>query len=122
MNLSGVYRAARRIAGDVIGGAGELVEYVHPGTISLDPWLGEVQPTETHHSVRAVFEPVAAHLIDGTAVQSGDEWALIAADALPVVPVTGGRIEAVSRTLQVVRVETLRPGGLAITYRLQVRR
>lgn len=122
MDLSGIYETVARVVGTVVPGAGAECVYVAPASTAFDPSTLKVTPGTQTFPVHAVFESIDARLIDGSSVQVGDEWAIIAADELPVTPTTAGRLRTGTRDLAVVRVDTIRPGGTAIMYRLQVRR
>lgn len=60
--------------------------------------------------------------IDGTQVRRGDQRLLLAAQDLARAPTTADAILDGLETWQVVNVETVRPGGVALIHRLQVRR
>lgn len=122
MNLSGVYRAVAKVAGDVLQGAGTSGTYVEQGEPTFNPETGQVEASEALHPVSVLFEEIGAHLIDGSNIQVGDRWALLPAKGLSAQPSTSGALRVDGMDWQVVRAEPLRPGNTTIYYRLQVRR
>ncbi|MCA1906248.1 MAG: hypothetical protein LDL11_06640 [Desulfarculus sp.] len=61
--------------------------------------------------------------IDGTVVKVGDIEATIAASGLAIIPTTTDKLKLEGSTLQrtIVLVDTIKPGPLALAYKLQVR-
>lgn len=61
--------------------------------------------------------------IDGTVVKVGDIEATIAASGLAITPTTTDKLKLEGSTVQrvIVMVDTIKPGPLALAYKLQVR-
>lgn len=93
----------------------------------IDPNTGAVTtaavPIKT--TVKGIFRFFSQDEINGEDVLSGDLQALIGAkdvNALSIIPDTTMQLTAKGDTYSVVRVTPTQPGGVAVLYRLQIRR
>lgn len=89
-----------------------------------EPW-GPNTPDTDIKNVDAVFVEYQSPEIDGTLIQQGDKKCLIAKLSLPNIDpkIENKIVESNGSTWNIVRINTLQPGGLdeTIMYTIQVR-
>lgn len=71
---------------------------------------------------RGLFTEIRASLIDGTIIQRGDKFLLLAAQAVDKPSLGDIIYTADGEEFLVKNVETVSPGNLDVLYRVQVRR
>ena len=89
---------------------------------AYDPSTGAAAQTVTSYPGRAYMGNYSSRDIDGTLILRGDRRATLACDTLGVVPSKDDvlTVDGVDWTVQ--SVEPVDPGGVALIYRLQVRK
>lgn len=106
---------------------GFLMTLVTTSDEVIDPNTGAVTTpaTVTNTSVTGIMRFFSQDEINGVDIISGDQQALLSGKELAVAsiePDTTHRLIALGVTYMVVRVTPTIPGGIAVLYRLQVRR
>jgi len=94
-------------------------------TIDSDTGAITVAATVVSTTVRGIFRFFSQDEITGQDVLSGDLQALIGAKEMNdagIVPDTTMQLVAKGDTYSIVRVTPTQPGGVAVLYRLQIRR
>lgn len=99
---------------------GQTVTLVRDTGGSFDPVTGTVTPGTTDFlDFKGVLKNVDARLIDGTTIMQGDKLLVLDASHTPE---EGDKVEGIDGNWQIVRIESLNPAGVALAYKVQVRR
>lgn len=119
MNYSRYVKTAKKL----IQKYGIPVAFEIPGaTGGTDPVTGEYTEPESSQYLRpfGVLTKYSNSSIDGTIIQQGDQLLLV--EPSITLPETIQNVEVDSEVFQVVNIETIKPGGTAVLYKVQVRR
>lgn len=118
-----VYDRAASLALKQIAKYGRSVTFrqVTPGT--FDPaTYATTGNTTTDATVKAFFKDYKERQIDGEIIKRNDKQILIAASALSVTPQTNDTIVDGGVTYTIVNMETVKPGDVAVLYKMQGRK
>lgn len=119
--MSEFYDNIASTALSLIADRGRPVVVVSPsGTYT--PGTGFTEGTDTEQTVYAVFTSYRASEIDGTIIRRDDKVCLIAASGASSEITTKNRIKEGSDTWEIVSIDLVKPGDVAILYKAQVRR
>ena len=116
------YTDLRSAAEIMVTEYGQAVTLKRIAAGAYDPSTGTAAQTVTSYPGRAIMGNYSNRDIDGTLIMRGDRLATLACDTLGVVPSKDDvlTVDGVDWTVQ--SVEPVDPGGVALIYRLQVRK
>lgn len=120
--MSDFYTRMAETALKQIADKGRTITLVTPGNDVYVPGTGFVSSSTKTNKAKAVFTNYTKQDIDGTLILADDKQCLIAADALDFEPSTGDKIKEATTEWTVVRTDVVKPGSVALLYKIQVRR
>ena len=111
--------AALDEASTAVGKSGFLVVFIRPGEKTGPEWAPVFGPP-TEHPVRAIQGTYTAREIDGTLIQANDLKLTVEAGGF--VPDVADKARINGKDWFIVRVDPVAPGGVALMYKVQVRK
>lgn len=114
------YARSRATADRLITRFGQQGAIRRAGAPSGDPW-NPTPGTSTDHACILVVLDYAASEIDGTLIRATDRKVYVAAGGLAIEPMESDRVVIGGAALEIVRVTTLAPAGVAVYFELQAR-
>lgn len=108
---------------ELITEAGRDVKLVKPSGAIYDPVTGTYSGGAANEvTVKAVFTHYKLKDVDGELIRADDKMCLVAASSLAAEPTTSDKIKEGSMEWAVVSVKVIKPGDVALLYKIQVRR
>jgi hypothetical protein len=91
------------------------------GAGAFDPTTGAAQGGSLDTPCLGLLSDYSLAMVDGTSVLSGDRRVYVAASGLPVTPKAGDQLLVGSEVFNLVKVDSLGPGGVNLLYDIQAR-
>jgi hypothetical protein len=101
-------------------GQAMTLRVITPGAYDPDTRL-TADPVTTDYPIKGIAEEYKLSEVDGTVIQNGDKKILISASGLAVRPLPEHIVIMSGEVWQVINCTPLAPGGVAVTYSLQLR-
>lgn len=120
--MSDFYTKLAKTSLRLIADKGRDVSIIRTTQGEYEPGTGFVSSSTKTNKAKAVFTNYTKQDIDGTLIITDDKQCLIAADALDFEPSTGDKIKEATTEWTIVRADVVKPGSVALLYKIQVRR
>lgn len=117
------YKGVQDFAGDLLAQFGQTMTLRRVVDGAYDPATGRKTQTTSEHSVIGAVFDIEDARVNGTTVLRGDKNATITPRGLAFTPVANAdQLVIQGERHQIVSVKPLAPGGVVVTYELQVRK
>ena len=117
MNYQSLAVKVLRLIGEY--GAAMTIRQARAGT--FNPGTGQIQGSSQDAACLGLLDSYGVDMVDGTSVLAGDRRVYLAAQGLGLTPQPGDQLLSGSLSFNLVKVDSVGPGGIILFYDIQAR-